>query len=271
MAILVPALSAVRRRADGLLTMRNQRETTNGLNLYAMDNDDRYPPSVATVGFDDSWNWYDPTRLIGTRKRTPRTHRSMSAYLSPYIQDARTIFCPSAPRPYTYLQEAWEAADEWDHPETPMTSDQLTGTFCFYWNYLGYLDQRSLFRGPSGPAAGGYGQSTLLLTDHLGYGSWRSYESFGEAAFTSCEKLPGGVVLPEHHLHAALWGAEGDPEETMPDVKLRAAYVDGHVSTYSARKTVPMRVAIEADGAPPYPDGAGSRGIFYLPDNATGY
>jgi len=270
MAILVPALHVVKRRADGLLGMHNQRETTNALNLYAMDNDDRYPPSVATVGFEDSWRWYDPTKLIGTRKRTPTMHRAMSSYLGSYLADAKTVFCPSAPQEYKYLQEAWDAGDEWDNPETPVPSDPVTGTFCFYWSYIGYLGENRLFRGPSGPAAGGY-QSTLLLTDYFGYGSWRSYDTFGDAAFTSCERLAGATVLPELDLNAALWAEEGDPEEAMPDVKLRAAYVDGHVSTYSAGDAVPMRVGLEPDGAPPYTDGFGSPGIFYIPQNAAGY
>lgn len=270
MAIAVPALNAVRSRADALLAMRNQRETTNALNLYSMDHDDRYPPSIATVGFDESWRWYDPTKLIGTRKRTPRVHRAMSAYLGPYITDAETVFCPSAPKPYTFLEEAWEAGDEWDNPQTPVPSDPVTGTFCFYWNYVGWLGENRLFYGPAGPAAGGR-QSTLLMTDYFGYGNWRSYDGLGDAGFTSCEKLPGGTVLPEHHQHAALWAAAGDPEQSLPEVRLRAAFVDGHVETYTPDEAVPMRVGLEPDGAPPYTDGYTSPGTFYIPERALPY
>jgi hypothetical protein len=55
----------------------------------------------------------------------------------------------------------------------------------------------------------------------------------------------------------------------MPKVKLRAAYVDGHVETYTPAESVPMRVPLAPEGAPPYPDGAGSRGIFYIPQSAV--
>jgi hypothetical protein len=55
----------------------------------------------------------------------------------------------------------------------------------------------------------------------------------------------------------------------MPDLKLRAAYTDGHVETYSASEVVPMRVSKTAVGAPPFPNGGASPGIFYLPENAV--
>ena len=55
----------------------------------------------------------------------------------------------------------------------------------------------------------------------------------------------------------------------MPQVKLRAAYTDGHVETYYPNETSALRVSMAPDGVPPYPDGAGSRGIFYIPRNAV--
>ena len=163
LGILVPTLSAVRRKAYSLLSMRNQKEVVVALDFFATDNRDRYPDSVATVGFDDNWNWSDPTKMTGNRNRTPRIHRSMSAYLHEYIPSAKMMTCPSAPQKHKYLQEAWDAGDEWDNPDTPVTSDPFGGTFCYYWNYVGYLpDSDTLFRGPSGPASMGR-YSQLLL------------------------------------------------------------------------------------------------------------
>ncbi|MBP7053491.1 MAG: type II secretion system protein [Phycisphaerae bacterium] len=264
LAILVPGLNMVRRQATGMLGMRNQREIASGVTLFASENDDRFPDSIATIGYEGEWSWYDPTAITGKRKRTPQVHRAMSAYLRDYIADGKTMYCPGAPRPYTYAQASWEAGDEWDNPDTPVTYDPVDGTFCFYWNYVGYLGEpRMLFRGPSGPAAGGR-QSQLLVTDYFGYGPWQT-----PGAFASCEKLPGGDVVEETWLAAALWTAEGDPNEAMPDVKLRAAYVDGHVSTYTPEETVPLRVSLTSEGVPPYPDGTGSRGIFYIPEDAV--
>jgi prepilin-type N-terminal cleavage/methylation domain-containing protein len=263
LAISVPALNGVRRQAHAVLGMRNQREITSGVNLYAMDNDDLYPPSVATVGYDDRWNWCDPTRMIGNQKRTPQLHRSMSAYLRNYIPDAGTLFCPDAPRKFNYLQEAWDAGDEWDNPDTPVTSDPFSGTYCFYWAYIGYLGEGPrLFRGPTGPVTA-RGQSGLVTSDYFGYGHWRT-----PGAFSSCEKLDGASVEPETELLSALWKTQGDPNVAMPDVKLHAGYTDGHVETYTPSETVPMRIPQNPSGVPPFPDGGPSSGVFYIPRNA---
>jgi len=264
MAILVPAANGVRRQARALLSMRNQKEVAYAVNLFAMDNGDKYPPSVATVGVDDRWNWTDPTKLTGNKQRSPQIHRSMSAYLQVYIPDAETMFCPNAPRRYKYLDEMWAAGDDWDNPDTPVAADPVTGTYCFWWNYIGYLAEGPrLFYGPRTPAASGR-QSKLLMTDYFGYDHYRSAGHFG-----SCEKLPGGDVVPETWLLSSYWFAAGDPNSGMPDLKLRAAYTDGHVETYSASEVVPMRVSKTAVGAPPFPNGGASPGIFYLPENAV--
>jgi prepilin-type N-terminal cleavage/methylation domain-containing protein len=263
LGISVPALNGVRRQARALLGMRNQREIATSINLFAMDNHDVYPPSVATVGFGDTWGWSDVTRLIGTEKRTPRMHRAMSEYLRNYIADAETMFCPNAPRKFQYLQEAWDAGDAWDNPDTPVTADPLSGTYCFYWGYIGYLGEGPrLFRGPM-TAAGMGGHSTLLVSDYFGYGHWRT-----PGAFASCEKLDGAEIDPETQLTSAWWKAPGDPNVGLPDVTLRAGYADGHVETYSPRDAIPMRVSMYPEGVPPFPDGGPSAGLYYIPRNA---
>lgn len=262
LAITVPALNVARRQAKALVGSRNQREVAVALNLFAMDNSDLYPPSVATVGFDDRWNWSDPRKMTGNNKRSPQIHRSMSAYLKDYISDAKVVFCPSAPAEYKHLQASWDAGDEWDNPDTPMSSDPIGGTYCFYWNYLGYLGEGPrLFRGPSTPASMGR-QSRLLVSDYFGYDHWRTPGMFG-----SCERLDGADIVPEHWLSASYWAVGGDPGAVFPDVRLRAAYTDGHVETYTASDVVPMRVPITAEGVPPYADGGGP-GIFYVPKSA---
>ncbi len=264
LAIAMPALNGAKRQALALLSARNQREVTNSANLYATDNDDLYPPSVATVGFGDAWNWTDITRLIGVEKRSPQIHRSMSAYLHNYIADAGTAFCPNAPQKFQYLQEAWDAGDDWDNPDTPTPTDPLSGTYCFYWGYIGYLGEGPrLFRGPKTPAALG-SQSQLLVSDYLGYGHWRT-----PRAFASCEKLSGADIEPETQLNSAWWKTDGDPNAVPANLKLRAGYTDGHVETYTAAETIPLRVSKTPEGIPPFPDDGPGAGLFYIPRNAA--
>jgi prepilin-type N-terminal cleavage/methylation domain-containing protein len=262
MAVLVPSLGRVRRQARALLSMSNQKQISSAVNFFALDNNERYPPSVATVGFDNNWNWSDPTKLTGNRHRSPGLHRAMSEYLLNYIADASTMYCPNAPQRYKYLQQAWQAGDDWDNPDTSVPTDPVGGTYCFYWNYKGYLGGRRLiFRGPQGPASGARRYSKLLVSDYFGYDHWRS-----PVSYSSCEPFSGANITPETWLLSAFWSRSGTADNP-PEIKLRAGYTDGHVETYSASEVVPMKVSITADGYVPYPDDVGP-GVFLLPRNA---
>jgi prepilin-type N-terminal cleavage/methylation domain-containing protein len=262
MGILVPTLSIVRRRARTLKGVVNQRQIVGAVNYYALDNGDSYPQSVATIGVGSHWNWQEPTMLTGYRKRSPQLHRSMSAYLGAYIEDARMVFCTNAPEKYKYLQESWDAGDEWDNPDTAPVPDPVIGVYCFYWNYVGYLEEpRGIFRGPQG-LLGGPEQSMLLVSDYFGYGHWRSPNDYG-----SCEEFRSANITPGTYVSSAYWscpGIKSEGERAELKIKLHAGYMDGHVDSYYPSETVPMKVSIVPDGSIPYPDGIGP-GIFYLP------
>ena len=262
--ILLPVVGRARRQARNIIGMINQREIINALNSFAFDNEERYPESVATIGvIDIHWHWHEPIKMTGNESLSPQQHRAMSEYLGGYIGEATTMYCPNAPRKYKYLQEAWEAGDEWDNPDTAPVRDPVSGTYCSWWNYVGWLgEDEPLFRGPTGPVTG-RGASKLLVTCYFGYGHWRSPESFG-----SCQRFKGAGVTPETYVSSAYWSQRGSSEGEKPDVKLTAGYIDGHVESFSSLETVPLRVSKTADGRVPYPDGIGS-GIFYVPKNGS--
>ena len=201
--------------------------------------------------------------MIGFEKRDPQIHRAMSEYLGQYITDARQLFCPSSPAEYPFLQQAWLAGDNWDNPQTPLGWDPLIGTYCYYWNYVGFIKgQNQVFRGPSrlGQARG---QSQLLMSDYFGYDHWRSRDSF-----SSCERLTDGEITPGTWVSAAYWSRRAiTTAQQVGSVRLQAAYTDGHVEVFEPATSVPMHVSIKADGTKPYPDGIGP-GVFYLPAKA---
>jgi len=265
MAILLPALGHVRRQARTLVGIRNIREITTAVGLFALDHADRYPPSMATIGMAGNWHWQEPTMLTGYNERAPGLRRSVSAYLRPYIEDAGTLFCPNAPLRYRYLQEAWDAADDWDHPETPADTDAVLGSYCLYWNYVGALGEpNGVFRGPSGPAKG-YREGSILVTDYFGYDHWRSPGAYG-----SCEKFDNAEVAEGTCISSAYWARTGTgtaDELRHLTIRLHAGYVDGHVESYAPSETRPMRVILDRETGSPYPSGAvtGFPGIFYLP------
>jgi len=258
MGILLPVLGSVRARARGIISTTNQRDIVNAVNCFAADNDELYPESVATVGkLDVHWHWYEPMRLVGKGFLTPGTHRAVSEYLGDYIKDAKTMHCANAPKKYRYLEQLWRAGDEWDNPDTPASMDAASGTYCFWWNYLGCLERGRLFKGPRS-SLGGRGRSRLLVSCYLGYAGWRTYQAYGRAAYLSCERPSRGGLIQESWISSAYWSSFD-----FPDVKLNAGYMDGHVETITGSRTVPMRISKTDDGSEPYPDDIGP-GVFYI-------
>jgi prepilin-type N-terminal cleavage/methylation domain-containing protein len=260
--ILFPTVQKAKCQAKRLLTRSNQRQIVQAVTVYAVGNDGKFPDSVATVGKDWYWNWSEPTLMTGYMARSPRLHRSMSAYLGAYINDVGILACPSAPGKYKYLQESWDAQDAWDNP-TGEDKDPVTGNYSFYWNYTGYLEGRTqLFKGPS-TSAGARRESKLLVSDYFGYDHWRSLKAYG-----SCERFKGAEITPETPKASSYWSRRGDQVNLQTiTVKFQAGFTDGHVEDYSAANVVPMKAIRVRATNTPYTPGIGP-GIYYLP--ATG-
>ena len=263
LSILLPVLGKVRGSVRAIISTSNQRQVASGVNLFAMDNNERYPESVATIGKDSFWNWTNPTKLTGSDKRMVGLCRAMSEYLCTYIPSGDVMYCPNGPDRYRYLQEVWDAGDEWDNPDTGKQGDPAGGNYCFYWNYVGYLtDDDVPFYGPKSPE-GGIQTSNVLMTDYFGYGHWRSPNKFG-----SCEKFKRSQIISQTRRLSSYWCRDGNAALEELNIKLRAAYTDGSVRTYSAAEIIPMKVLKDRYNMIPYPDGVGG-GTYYLPLDAS--
>jgi len=273
MAIVMPIMNKVRYQAKTVVGINNQRQVVLAVNCFAADNDEGYPESVATVKSGGSeWEWEEPTMMTACNPRSLQKHRSMSSYLHSYIEDASILFSPCAPRKYQYLQQAWDAADGWSLPNAPPppSLDSVYGTYCFYWNYIGYLGTgKTPFRGPGCPASGS-GQSKLLVSDYFGRGHWRNKNAYGQGnkdAYGSSIMFNGAGITPGTEVSSAFWSrlkSDGNISLDSIKVKLHTGYIDGHVESYSPQETVGMRVSSKPDGSAAY-TGDGSSGIFYLP------
>lgn len=269
-------MGKVRGNAKTLMGVSNQRQIVLAVNTYTMDNDGRYPESTATMteSGNNIWHWQEPTMMTACYRRPSLKHRSMSAYLSSYIDDTSIMFSPSAPKKYEYLQTAWDAGDDWNNPDTDYPTDPLFGTYCFFWNYTGFMGINDKpFKGPQN-SAGGRGKSKLLVSDYFGFGHWRNENAYGIGntnAFGSSERFKGAGITPGTEASSAFWSrlkSNGNISLDTLDIKLHAAYTDGHVEGYSPAEVVPMEVSFTPDGSTSYPSWFSTNpGIYYLPKN----
>ncbi len=266
--ILLPALSQARRAARALVGGSRQRQVVLAVSLYAADHEGRYPESVATAALlGRTWRWQEPRMLKACQPRAAGYRASLAGYLHSYLPKAEVLSCPSSPRPYPYLEDAWQAGEQWDNPNTSFTDDSVLGSYCLYWNYVGHLpDQNRPFRGPQ-TDEGRSGCSPLLISDYFGFNHWRSPDAFG-----SCERLPGAEVTLETHEATAHWFRRppGAPDRTGVPLKLQAGFTDGHVEAYRPGETVALEVADALDGITPALSGFGlGAGQFYIPQKAV--
>jgi prepilin-type N-terminal cleavage/methylation domain-containing protein len=259
MSIMLPVLVKVRRRAIAAMCVQNQRQVVSGVNLFALDHDNRYPESVATIGWGDNWNWQEPTMMTAYNELSPGLHRSMGAYLHSYIEDAGVMCCPSAPGRYKYLQQSWDDGDEWDNPDTGPMPDPVKGSYCFYWSYTGLLED-GLFQGPRN-AFGDRGRSKLVVSDYFGYDCWRSPGAYGAS-----ERFKGAQVTEGTYVSSAYWSRAASDQFNLGtfEIILYAGYADGHVESYSGSEVATMKVIMDVASNEPYDYGPGD---FYLPLN----
>ncbi len=259
LGILMPALGKAKQYARNIIGMSNQRQTVNGVSLFASDNDDSYPPSVSYVSYNTSWNWYDPRTLSSWADTPTHPHRAMSEYLGGYIADASVMVCPKSPRKFKYLQQVWDAGDAWRNPDVAMDVKAMRGSYCYYWSYVGWVSPTRLFEGPR-RSSGGRSQSKLLMSCYLGYDHIQTPDMYG-----SCERFCGSSVREETAIESAWWVGHANPH--CLEVKLQAAYTDGHVEVFTLKDAIPMKAIMHRPTNRPYPSGVGP-GDFYIPKNA---
>lgn len=235
-AILVPVLGAARRKAYSLVGMTRLKHIAMQLNSFAMENDNYYPPSVSQ--YPDGVS-EDPRRMTSIYPFT-KQYRSMAHYLNNYIEDATVFHCPSSPDKYPYLSEMWEQGDDWVHPDKDTLSPMI-GHFTYYWNYQGVLeidDEYELFSGPSRPSFGKK-ECDLLVSDSLvGYDQSVSESQRPPEYFGSCEYIPDAKTYSSDFVATR---RIREVDEGVPEISLKAAFVDTHVETYQASDAVTMR------------------------------
>src|ERR1035437_9938083 len=112
-ALLLPALSKARARANGITCMSNGRQLATAFNMYTMDSNELYPPNPDDSTTMQGYTWCagnvgggmpGDTRPIGAHTFDPTILKDANATLiSPYISGSVGIFrCPGDPRTGQY-------------------------------------------------------------------------------------------------------------------------------------------------------------------------
>ncbi len=260
-------ISRVKHFGRTVVGVNNQRQIVTIVNLYACDNGDFYPPSVSYSGSGKTWNWNDPRTLSSWNFISSAPHRAMSEYLGDYLEDTDILQCPKAPYTSDYLQPAWENGDNWGNPDVPLLNDAIRGSYCYWWNYKGWLGDKKYFYGPRDSSAGaGRGtESTLMVSCYMGYGHADEPYYYG-----SCEKMKGASTKEEDGVDSSWWKCHKDKGVLKSiDIELHAGFTDGHVERYSPDQTVPLKAIRNRRTKEPYEDDTFGPGTFYLPKTAV--
>ncbi|MFC1763335.1 hypothetical protein ACFL6U_14815 [Planctomycetota bacterium] len=258
--------------------MNNLRQIVVGVNMFANNNDNRYPPTMAYTGKSSMWSYSDLRNMAAIYKRSGASKRSLSSYLSPYLPVSSIFQCPSAPVECEDLTGMWQEGENW-RPNN--TRRMYRGSYSFYWDYVGYIQSRvdgefdTVFRGAKRPAVGNR-YSSLLVSDGMVFGEFGSQDST-RPAFTSCEWFGGasqqsgpiGEVVRSPHWRSESIGKR--TSENCPNVSLHAGYADGHVWEYEASDALRIRRIIDRDmtiDSDPEDGRYPGPGEFYVPQDA---
>ncbi len=258
LTIISPALIKARFKAKNFISSNNQKQFAISLMLYAADNRDRLPDSVAVISSGPTWNWHDPRKLVTSHSLHSGSSRSVAQYLNSYLTDHQIINSPHVPTKDNIISNLWQQGDSWDHPDTFMPDDQFVGSYCLYWNYMGCFDKQAnkKFYGPTS-LYNSKKYSKLLISDYLGYGHWTQKQVFGSSV-----KFKGSDKTDDRDNFISWWAGK----KTMPNIVLQAAYLDGSVKNYSSADTIALWIAMSPHGRKIYDENLGmGPGMLFIP------
>jgi prepilin-type N-terminal cleavage/methylation domain-containing protein/prepilin-type processing-associated H-X9-DG protein len=111
-AILLPALSLAKGRAQAILCLNNTKQLTLGWQLYANDFESRLPYNLGMAGssFRTPLNWVNNVMTWGLDPDNTNTATLTEASLGPFVSQATAIYrCPS-----DHVVSAAQSAAGWD-------------------------------------------------------------------------------------------------------------------------------------------------------------
>ena len=124
-AILLPALSQAKGRAQAILCLNNTKQLTLGWQLYADDFERRLPYNLGMVGssFRTPLNWVNNVMTWGLDPDNTNTATLTEASLGPFVSQATAIYrCPS-----DHVVSAAQSAAGWDRRIRSYSMNAMVG------------------------------------------------------------------------------------------------------------------------------------------------
>ncbi len=257
--ILLPVLGRARQQARAVINSKQQGKIVEFNNFFGFDNNDKYPQTVArNLHSAGTRSWMLPTAIaISESLADPKYNRTMGEYLNSY-SNVDNYLCPNIPKKYDYAEESWNAGDRWKHPN--FSESPIFGySYSFYWNYKAVIDEslydyyqsndpedigkKRYFHGPKSMSGGRY-ESTLLVSDYIGYGNDTFKNPPETDHFNSCEKIPKReTVATNDNFSSAVWQSlEGELDLSELKNEFTAGYTDGHVEKFTADQFYTLRL-----------------------------
>ncbi|MFI4912813.1 MAG: type II secretion system protein [Sedimentisphaeraceae bacterium JB056] len=231
MSIMMPALTKAREQAKLVLCKNNQRSLATAVSVYASENGGKMPPTIQGQGPDYS-PWYTiPCRIkyyAGTANEL--NSGSLVETLGNYLNNPEYLTCPLCPN-----DDNWQDVYREDLADDSVTI--MNSAYFFLWNYPVFTEVDT----DKALNTGDKGKDTLLLTDFLmtwgGDRWWIPHNTKGATAGTYDGKEGDsryGDFWKMFKIYYAMDSGLDDP----PKTKLNAAYIDGHVETWTAQDCI---------------------------------
>jgi prepilin-type N-terminal cleavage/methylation domain-containing protein len=232
LAILMPSLNKAKEQAKMLICATHQRSILTAVTCYTSEYQGKLTPSTqgyATSATDSRvGHWAFPIRLKYYYKNAKQLNGgSVIDLLGGYMKDPINWNCPLG-----------NNSVDWQKKYFKELKDQAVGmmdcSYMMYWNYLGYYKEKT---GVSGIYPFGFnpvmGKDTLMISDLFlptdsfnTVGARRYFDYMSAHPFKHSSLFP---LLNITNLDDTVKVFMGDTDSKIPNVKINAGYLDGHI------------------------------------------
>jgi prepilin-type N-terminal cleavage/methylation domain-containing protein/prepilin-type processing-associated H-X9-DG protein len=228
MAVMMPALTKAREQAKQVICQNSQHSLATAVSLYSAENKNRMPPTIQGQQNGSTTFYTIPCRIKYFQNTSAELNGgSLIATFGTYLNNPEYLTCPLCPN-----EKNWKDVFAEDLADDTVTI--TNSAYFFLWNYplFAEKDTRALLN------TGDKGKDTLLLTDFLmtwGGDRWWIPHNVKGAVADNFDGKEGDSRYGKFWKSFKIFYAPDSGLDNPPKTKLNAAYLDGHVETWTAQ------------------------------------